>query len=595
MRKIPIIYVFVLACIMACTAAARGVYSPPLDDKPVDLAKVELTDEERGKIATALAGVARNGNTSNQEHLNFCSRALAVALMLDPENKSAVVADMQLREGRQPKRGRKVPATKFATYLVGAAGKATKAEGDDNVRLAGYLLSLAQELDPNNDDVEYALAMRKKNGQAHDWTALVDAAAGEAADDGQRITASNPEFAEKERTFQKKLGRVNGLFVMTNEAGLQAGQASEIYAAIQPHHRPDEFRYGFIRGGIGQEMATSMHEAMRTVNVRYPHVPGGTHLQLSFADKYSQKDGGSAGTAFAILILSLLDDFEIDEAFAVTGDITIDWTTRQVGAIPSKVRGARLDGCKYVIVPAENFTQVNEIPLLYSIKTIWRTQIFGPPTLEEAVDIVRTDRDPNLQEAIDRFAKVQAYLEKHPSAYKDNPKILSALRRVVQLAPSHFSARYLINAAAKKTPRHLTASTSFEETFLAAQEFIPFVQIPYSPDRYDVPEDTYKNARTRLANLEPVVHQKCVGLTREFHKFISTMRKLDRDADRNEARTERRGIKAPPSRQHTMSPEKSSDTATRLYEDLAEHQKALRDMLNKLSYDRKLMDTILRD
>jgi NAD(P)-dependent dehydrogenase (short-subunit alcohol dehydrogenase family) len=148
----------------------------------------------------------------------------------------------------------------------------------------------------------------------------------------------------------------------------------------------------------------------------------------------------------------------------------------------------------------------------------------------EGADIVRTDRDPNLQEAIDRFAKIQAYLAKYPFAYKGNPKILSALRRVVQLAPSHFSARYLINAVAKKTPRHLTASTSFEETFLAAQEFIPFVQIPYSLDRYDVHEDTYKNARTRLANLEPVVHQK-----------------------------------------------------------------ALRDMLNKLSYDRKRMDTILRD
>lgn len=58
----------------------------------------------------------------------------------------------------------------------------------------------------------------------------------------------------------------------------------------------------------------------------------------------------------------------------------------------------------------------------------------------EGADIVRTDRDPNLQEAIDRFAKIQAYLEKHPSAYKGNPKILSALRRVVQLTPSHFSA-----------------------------------------------------------------------------------------------------------------------------------------------------------
>jgi len=71
----------------------------------------------------------------------------------------------------------------------------------------------------------------------------------------------------------------------------------------------------------------------------------------------------------------LLDGFEIDQEFAVTGDITINWKTRVVGAISSKIRGASLDDYKYVIVPADNEPQVFEIPLLDSTKAVWKIQI----------------------------------------------------------------------------------------------------------------------------------------------------------------------------------------------------------------------------
>ena len=580
--------------------SAEAIYNPPDLTKPVfDIDKIGLTEAEQKAIATVLTEFVRNGNTMAHDHLDFCSRALAIALRLDPTNKSAVVADAQLREGQQPKfKNVSVTNADFAAQLFNHARKINKARGDDNLLLAGYLLSLASEIDPANEDTVFALAIRRKKGRKHDWGLMVrertkaklQAAAG-------RITAVNPDFANKDGRFQKRQGTISGLFVMTTHAGIQAGEASEIIATVLAHHVRNEIEYGFVRP-VGEEMYTSMLEAFRAVQLRYPHMEGGKSLQISFADKYSEKDGGSAGTAFAILMLSLLDGFDIDQDFAVTGDITVNWKTRVVGAISSKIRGASLDDYKYVIVPADNAPQVFEIPLLDSTKAVWKIQIFGPPTLDDAIALVRTDRPPDLQEAMDTFAKVQAYLVKNPNAYRTNKKIQAALRRVCELAPHHLSARYLLDAAENNQPKRLTAMTSLDETFLAAQQFLPFVFGGYSAAEYQIQKDAYKRVRKRLAALDRVVHGKCKPLTTELFQFITTMQEIDMATADAQNKATSTGMKQ---RRERIKPISDSarkrvrDKTARMYKKLEEHGEAIQNFLEKMSYDRKLLEAILRE
>lgn len=148
------------------------------------------------------------------------------------------------------------------------------------------------------------------------------------------------EFIDREKLIENNLATVVGLFIDEHDNGQQFGvtvdiiaQASRERGAAVNFQRPQ---------GIGKEMRISMEEAERAIRARYPKWENGI-IRLSFGNKYSNKDGGSSGAAFALLILSLLEGFEIDSDAAITGDILANWKVVGVGAVPEKIHCAVLD------------------------------------------------------------------------------------------------------------------------------------------------------------------------------------------------------------------------------------------------------------
>jgi len=65
-------------------------------------------------------------------------------------------------------------------------------------------------------------------------------------------------------------------------------------------------------------------------------------------------DGPSAGAAIFLALLSAVQEREVPQDVAVTGEISIQGRIRAVGGIPEKIYGARQAGLKRVIIPAEN-------------------------------------------------------------------------------------------------------------------------------------------------------------------------------------------------------------------------------------------------
>jgi hypothetical protein len=505
--------------LLALPGLAQRYESPNLKEKVFDIAKISLTGAERVELADELAAFARNGHMAEVAHMRMARRCLGLALRLDPVNKKATVADLQMSRGQEVTGVHtKFPGIAFAGYLVKAADKLK--HGSDDVTLRTYLITMASEIDARNEDAIYATAMMKRHGLGADWVKLLDGAP-EALGP---VTRENKAYQNLEKKFVRRQSTIKGLFVRDSGAGVQVGEASDIIMTVQRQSKQDGLVYGFVRNIIGESMGTSLEEAMRAVKVRYPLLEGGKEMQASFADKYTPKDGGSAGTAFALLILSLLDDFEIDESFAVTGDVTVDWKTREVGGIAAKIRGAYLDACRNVAIPIGNESQIGEMLLLEGkTEPLYQIQIWGIRGIEDAVKLVRTDRDESLNSVMAQFDKVQDYLKRTPGAHRKSPNLQAALRKILAVAPNHLSAKWLLADARGRVPKTISDATALEQTMYAATRYVPLLiaQWDGNPKDLSLSADTRKEAGGKLARLQRISSPKVKPLGQSMMKFIN--------------------------------------------------------------------------
>ena len=335
-------------------------------------------------------------------------------------------------------------------------------------------------------------------------------------------TIERPEFRAKNKPIAKTQSSVRAMVVTTTPDWQMLGRTLEVIATARilgPNQGPGELK--FTRP-VGQEMSISAQEAMRAIQVRYPNWQA-AEIQLSFEEKYSPKDGGSAGTAFALLLLSLLEDIALDPAVAMTGDITVDWKVRNVGGVPAKVRGALLDGCKYAAIPTERANDLYDMVLLHPPETLSKIQVFGIETLHDAVALARKDRAPDLAAAIERFEKVQQELERSADALTSE-STRAALEEVLKLAPNHLTARSMLEISKGNAPKTLTLTASIDEVMGSTAPVRSFMW-GGSEAKLGGPED-FLAAQRRLQKVRPILHPDSHRLCQSLMMVMSDGRKL---------------------------------------------------------------------
>jgi hypothetical protein len=141
-----------------------------------------LMDIEREKLANELAGYVSNlfaekpgAKKGGAGDVDLGSRMLAVALQLQSRNRTALVVNFKLQRGlsTMPVETEHPPGV-LADFLYVRSKLLMEQGGVDNELLAGYLLSFAVSLDPDNEDAIYDLEMRRLDGLPIDWELLYD-------------------------------------------------------------------------------------------------------------------------------------------------------------------------------------------------------------------------------------------------------------------------------------------------------------------------------------------------------------------------------------------------------------------------------------
>ena len=353
---------------------------------------------------------------------------------------------------------------------------------------------------------------------------------------------ADPETQKDARKFSRNQSSIKGLYVVHTETGLRVGSAQDIIATAERVGSNLETICDFT-GEVAKDTQISMEEAERLLRVRYPVWQAGHKIRFSYANKYAKQAGGSAGGAFSVLLLSLLDGMQIDPAFAMTGDVTVDGKIREVGAVAEKIRGAALEKCRIVAIPLANKESLADLALLYSPAMLWNVQIFSIATLDEAAALARQDRPENLTKALALFADAQARLlpasqrtDLGPNATATalrNPQVNQLLREVLRLAPNHLSAEFMLRAANNQLAPTLTLETSLDEIWNATGALLP-VLLNKDPDptqfrRFKIAkisDETIKTASARLAWLHFRIHPKTRDLKLVITEYITTLTQM---------------------------------------------------------------------
>ena len=137
-----------------------------------------MLDSEREQYATNLAAYASNAiatEGASLSSLNQGRRILALALHLSPRNKQAVVTQFQLAKGIVPEKADGDYSPQVLARLLLTRGQLLlQQEEGENRTLARYLIQLAAEIDPRNEDAVYASEMIRLDTGAPDWTPITD-------------------------------------------------------------------------------------------------------------------------------------------------------------------------------------------------------------------------------------------------------------------------------------------------------------------------------------------------------------------------------------------------------------------------------------
>lgn len=482
-----------LAAFTAAPAQLSPPYRPPDLTAPVfDVRQISLEPAIRARVATLLAAVVTEYDAA------LDAKILGIALRLDPASRAALAVAERRRQGdlpdeRQPKPPYSAPAV--ATYLAGLSFGLRTRGGADNVTLAGYLTDLAVSLDAANPIALHEQTLYRKAYAPPAWTFLADAAVKKPAAPIAPL---------------KTQSKIRGLGITELKNGEETGGVLEILVTVDPAHTLQQVGID-VAQEVGTSMRTALDEAVRAVKLRRPGFGDRQHLTLSFGEKYGAKDGPSAGAAFTLVLFSLYDPLRLAGDCAITGDITVDGRVRKVGAVPSKIHAAVLDGCRLVAIPRENAEAPADAALLYPPNTLWKTQVLTVDTLDQALDVMREDRSANLQAAVDRFAIVQRAVGRDtPNLTRAHAALMPSLQEVLRLAPNHASARYMLEALQGKAP----AALSLGESLAGVQRITRATLNLAAPNeaRREIDRNAIADGLARLEKMQPALDDRIADL-----------------------------------------------------------------------------------
>jgi hypothetical protein len=269
-------------------------------------------------------------------------------------------------------------------------------------------------------------------------------------------------------TLKRAKNAIGSLLLVQSEAG-SLGQFTKITAVAQPTtlSSPGELAYDRFLGPLTMKGLDAVMKAVQTLHGGWP---GGQRITLSFSQRVAPAELLPANLASALLIDSLIRDWEIDQGYAVLGVVQPDGTIGPVSAIASRMDGVGGSRITRLAVPEGDQLQVADYLLSAGITSFLGTHVFTVKHYNDAGRLALLKLDPQMNEAVTLFGSVQRMLSSvGPGRAVElllEPRVQGTLQKVLNGAPSLLSAQILLDwGTGKKTQISLGGSLDAIDRF----------------------------------------------------------------------------------------------------------------------------------
>lgn len=330
-----------------------------------------------------------------------------------------------------------------------------------------------------------------------------------------------PGLAKEEKAIKRRQATIKGLAVMILENGKFSGVAGGVTAALRDGGGDAAI---VDESEIGPDMKEALLDAERYVRERHPDAPHGIEIKF---ETEGPKAGRSAGAAFAVLLRSLAEGYEIDPV-CITGDIKTTGKIEQIGGVAAKLRGGGSNGATIAIIPVDNTTAVGDLLVMADRAIVLASiQIFSATDVDQAAAIARTDKPARLKKAMELYSEIQALLAKRGIVTLRSPAIQKKLREVLELAPNHLSAEYALAMAKHRGPTSLTRTGSIIEIFAAADPVERALAAMGDKSlRATCPPQMTRKSKKELLALKRITHPEVEKLRKSYYDMIDVVEKL---------------------------------------------------------------------
>ncbi|MES2467207.1 MAG: S16 family serine protease [Verrucomicrobiota bacterium] len=334
-----------------------------------------------------------------------------------------------------------------------------------------------------------------------------------------------------------RTSRINGLLVMELPGGKMAGATSRMNAVAVPAPGRGEATLGFNQE-IGPSMEKALQEVRKFHTVRHGIWPECYTIEVSFADKYSPKDGPSAAVACALLVEGLYTGMVWDESLAVTGDLNADGSVQPVGGVPAKIRGAVSRKCRIIGIPVGNERAVRDLLLAEGPEILLSINVFSLKEFDQARDLAMLGRPAGLATALLEFDKIikAAPPKAQALAWIRQAAVATQLRKVIAAAPHHLSARLLLDFAEGRASAILSLTGSLEAIDREGQEVLQAIRVSLKQQNLSgIRKDGLGDALFRLRRLRGQMHPETRPLLDSMENYSRLVRAFLSNPPRTEA------------------------------------------------------------
>ncbi len=504
-----------------------GYYVKPNQEfKIFDESKLHLSSELNLEVINALVAIAAGEKTK----IEVRTKALGVALRLDPKNKQAYIANEKLAKGQLPEIISETKGDKktLADRIWKLSVKIKQLEGGlaDDTILATYLMSIYVEMLPEDMDRSYEFAMFSKDKNSHlEWDTVLYGSRPVYYKNKNLINGSKEGSPKKLAKLQAK---VKGLLVQSLGANTFAGKASQMNATAESNQSSEKLRIRFDQL-VGTDMTTALDKVVRYLRLKHEPFPVGYDVLISFEEQYIPKDGPSAAVACALLINSLIEGDELDSDIAVTGDMNADGIVQPVGGITGKLRGAERRDCNVIVIPVSNSRVIRDLLITNGISGLTRIQIFSIENFGEAwkLAVKHDNRESAIKESIELFKEVQSVLNRSGGdKYLVNSHVRKRLEKCLELTPNHLSAKILLEASTRGIPKKLSLLGSMETIDRSAEPLIRALRQRKFSIEGSLASNEYADAAMALKRLRPKLDSRTLKCVDAVINYSILMRRL---------------------------------------------------------------------